>query len=205
MSGNLPKRLIVLVAGVVMNFLLAWVIFTGIFLTGAKPLSVMPVDIGHTNSYFLPSFAEAIDSGFVTHSGIILSPLSGSIAEKAGILPDDRIVLIGGQAPRSIETVMNILESYSQISLVLENSTGIRELTVAPEDGKIGTLISYHQLTLDTERAPVRYGWTDAIRMGGQETYASAMMTFRLLGKTFGSLLFPATPDERNEAKNMLS
>ena len=45
MGGKLMSRLLVLVAGVVMNFLLAWVLFTGIFLTGARPISFMPLDI----------------------------------------------------------------------------------------------------------------------------------------------------------------
>lgn len=85
MSKSLPKRLLVLVAGVVMNFFLAWVIFTGIFLTGARPLAPLPLDIGPTHSYFMPSFTESLSSGFVTHSGIEITPLSGSVAERAGI------------------------------------------------------------------------------------------------------------------------
>lgn len=58
MSKSLPKRLLVLVAGVVMNLVLAWVIFVGLFAFGVKPLTIIPMDIGRTNSYFLPSFAE---------------------------------------------------------------------------------------------------------------------------------------------------
>lgn len=85
MSKSLPKRLLVLVAGVVMNFLLAWVIFFGLFLSGTRPLSVLPMDVGATHSYFLPSLEEGITRGFAQHDGIMLTPLSGSIAEKAGI------------------------------------------------------------------------------------------------------------------------
>lgn len=70
-----------------MNFLLAWVIFFGIFVFGARPLSVLPVDAGRTYSYFLPSISEGIEWGFAEHEGIILTPLSGSIAEGAGIRP----------------------------------------------------------------------------------------------------------------------
>lgn len=58
MSKSLPKRLLVLVAGVVMNLVLAWVIFVGLFVFGVKPLTIIPMDIGRTNSYFLPSFSE---------------------------------------------------------------------------------------------------------------------------------------------------
>ncbi len=66
-----------------MNFLLAWVIFSGIFLVGTKPLSFLPVDIGRTDSYFMPSFAEAIERNIITYNGISLAPMSGSIAEQA--------------------------------------------------------------------------------------------------------------------------
>lgn len=45
MSKKLPARLLVLSAGVIMNIVLAWVIFTGLFMTGVRPLSPLPLDI----------------------------------------------------------------------------------------------------------------------------------------------------------------
>lgn len=83
MSKNWGQRILVLVAGVVMNFFLAWIIFIGLFLSGTAPLSPVPFDIGKTNSYFLPSLEEALESGYVHSDGVILRPLENSVAEKS--------------------------------------------------------------------------------------------------------------------------
>lgn len=45
MSKKLPARLLVLSAGVIMNIVLAWMIFTGLFMAGVRPLSPLPLDI----------------------------------------------------------------------------------------------------------------------------------------------------------------
>ena len=117
MSTSLPKRLLVLVAGVVMNFFLAWVIFTGIFLTGARPLGPIPIDIGPTNSYFMPSFQEALDSGFVQHDGIEMIPLSGSIAQQAGIMSGETLLSINGIEPTSIDETIGMIRSTPELTL----------------------------------------------------------------------------------------
>lgn len=83
MTKKLPARLLVLVAGVMMNFLLAFVLFTGLFYYGIAPVSVMPLSDKATNSVILPSFSEAEAMGYISHSGIVLSPLTGSLAEQA--------------------------------------------------------------------------------------------------------------------------
>lgn len=45
MSKKLPARLLVLSAGVIMNIVLAWAIFVGLFMVGVRPLSPLPTDI----------------------------------------------------------------------------------------------------------------------------------------------------------------
>ena len=97
MSKSLPKRLLVLVAGVVMNLVLAWAIFTGMFLVGAKPLTVIPMDIGPTHSFFLPSFEESLESGFIKRSNVAIEPLEDSIAQKSGLRENDEIISVNGQ------------------------------------------------------------------------------------------------------------
>jgi hypothetical protein len=44
-----------------MNFLLAWLIFTGLFFYGTHPVAVNPLADSPTNSFFLPSFDEALE------------------------------------------------------------------------------------------------------------------------------------------------
>ena len=49
-----------------MNFVLAFGIFTGLFLYGTAPISIIDMDDVH--SELLPSAHEAIESGYLTHN-----------------------------------------------------------------------------------------------------------------------------------------
>ncbi len=85
MTRPWAARVLVLVAGVTMNFILAFVIFTGLFLSGTAPIAVNPISNDATHSFFIPSFDEAVDMGYLTHDGVEISAISGSIAAVAGI------------------------------------------------------------------------------------------------------------------------
>lgn len=85
MTRPWAARVLVLVAGVTMNFILAFVIFTGLFLSGTAPIAVNPISSDATHSFFIPSFDEAVDMGYLTHDGVEISAISGSIAAVAGI------------------------------------------------------------------------------------------------------------------------
>lgn len=85
MTRPWAARVLVLVAGVTMNFILAFVIFTGLFLSGTAPIAVNPISSEATHSFFIPSFDEAVTMGYLTHDGVEISALTGSIAELAGI------------------------------------------------------------------------------------------------------------------------
>lgn len=52
---------------------------------------------------------------------------------------------------------------------------------------------------------PEKKSFSAALNMGIKETYASSILTFKLLGKTFKSLIFPKEEKEREEAKKQLS
>lgn len=55
--AKLRKKIIILLAGVSMNFLVAWGIFTFIFTAGTQPISVLPENTiaSETNSYLMPT------------------------------------------------------------------------------------------------------------------------------------------------------
>jgi membrane-associated protease RseP (regulator of RpoE activity) len=62
MTRPWAARVLVLIAGVTMNFLLAFVIFTGLFWIGTSPVTVNPLSDRVTNSFFIPSLPEALNS-----------------------------------------------------------------------------------------------------------------------------------------------
>jgi regulator of sigma E protease len=204
MTKSLPARLLVLVAWVSMNFLLAFVIFTGLFWTGTSPITVSPFSDAPTNSFFLPSFEEAEAMGYLTHSGIILSPLTGSIAEQAGILSGDILIQVNDIAPETTEQVVKVIQSNEQVNLLLNRSGSIVNIILTPQDGKVGTYIGYDNLALKKDFVYQKTG-LDALVMWAKETYYSSVLTLDFLGKVLKNLIAPATPLEREEAKEMLS
>ncbi len=66
-------------------------------------------------------------------------------------------------------------------------------------------MIAYKTLRINTGATLEKHNLIDASILGARETYASSMLTVKLLGKTLGDLLFPATPTVRQEAQEMLS
>lgn len=182
MSKNWLSRVFVLIAGVAMNFVLAWMLFTGLFLMGAKPLSAIPFDIGKTHSFFLPSIEESLDSGYLAHSGVLMSPLSGSIAEAAGIRDRDIVIAMNGNAITSVAAVIETIQSQASVELTLLRDGGTELVNIEPQDGKIGVSIS--ELFAKNPEYEKRLGVMDAAVMGAHETYATSYLTFTLVKKT---------------------
>jgi regulator of sigma E protease len=78
------SRAIVVAAGPIANFLLAMVVFAGLFLVAGKPVT-------------LPVIGEV---------------LPGSAAAQAGLLAKDRIIAIDGQSIRSFEDLQKVVSSH---------------------------------------------------------------------------------------------
>ncbi len=57
LKAKLSKKILILIAGVTANFLLAWAIFTFVFATGTKPLSMISENMfsKQINSYLMPT------------------------------------------------------------------------------------------------------------------------------------------------------
>ncbi len=207
MSKSLWKRLLVLVAWVVMNLLLAWGIFTALFMMGTRPLTALPIDIGATNSYFLPSLEESIDSGFVKSDWVYIQPLTGSIAEAAGLRTNDIIVWANGEKVISSQDVIDKISQNTPLELEvlrIENNEKIfQKISVTPEHGKIWIAIS-DALKINSDFV-TQYSFSDAIVAGAKETYYSSLLTFKLVKNTLWNLFFAENAEVREEAKNNLS
>ncbi len=91
-----------------MNFVLAFAIFTLLFLVGTTPMAI--VDIEGFHSRILPSAHEAIESGYLTHSGLTVSPVPGGIAALAGVGSGDTVVSIDGIIPQTSQDIIDIIK-----------------------------------------------------------------------------------------------
>jgi regulator of sigma E protease len=198
------QRALVLVAWVTMNFILAWVIFSWLFMYGMKPVMTSPFSDEPTGSMFIPSFSEARDMGFISYSGITFSPLTGSVAYNAGIREWDFLVSINSQKLPSRESIVELIRENKPLDfLVMRNST-IVPLTVVPQSGKVGMYIEYNELQVNKE-FKYQVSFPKAILAGARETYATSIFTLDMLGTLLEKLFAPKTLTDREEAKELLS
>lgn len=67
-KANIWKKLIIMVAWVFMNFLLAWILFTTIFTVWVKPISIIPENalVSQSKSYLMPTISFLDENWFVS-------------------------------------------------------------------------------------------------------------------------------------------
>lgn len=200
-SKPLLSRILVLVAWVSMNFVLAFCIFTGLFLYGTSPIAIIPIQNSH--SILLPSTYEAIESGYLTHSGLILTSISWSIAEKAWIGSGDLLISINGTLPISSQDVIDII-TQNQIFDITIQWKEIKTLRIQPKDGKVWMVIRYNNLNIN-ENKKIQFHWYEAFLMGGKETIATTKITFWFLVRIVNGIFSPKSNNEHEEAKSMLA
>lgn len=166
------KRFAVVVAGVVMNLVLAWVLFTVGFLFG------------------LPAIVEnGVEEGVVvTDRAVnIVDVLPGSAADQAGLQIGDRVTTIDGVAYDAGEAARNALVPHSDASplslVILRHGGETQTFAITPtylsELGREGVGISL------VETGFIRYPWYLAPWKGLQTTLAA---TRDVLG-AFGGLI----------------
>lgn len=197
-------RFVVLIAGVTMNFLLAFFIFFGLFLSGVSPIAPNFLTEKDYQSYFLPSPDDALVSGFLQYDGLSLSSLTGSIAEKSGMKQDEQLVWVNGNKITDIEVFKKEVEKNMPLNLTLSESGVTRDITVVPQDGKIGVSLWYTNMRINPDYKP-RFSFVDAGRQALWETYTLSRLTLDTLGKTLHDLIIPKTPDDRKEASEMIA
>lgn len=102
------KKILVIVAGVAMNFLLAFVLLTFGFLVGMQPLFVSPEDV-----------FKAIDSGVVKIDEGVIVKASGE--NDIGFKAEDKILMVNGIKILSGDEIVN-LKDQQQVSFTVERA-----------------------------------------------------------------------------------
>ncbi len=197
-------RSLVLIAWVTMNFILALVILFWFFIVGTSPISPNVFSENDYGSYLLPSFENAIKSGYIEHKGITLNPLSGSIASNAGILPWDLLESLDGKKVTDMDVLRDTIALWRKMIFSVSGTGGTRSVTLIPENGKIGTYLGYKDIKLNQEYHKT-FTFGESVRRSFTETYALSRATLDILGSTLRKLIFPVRPSERKEATEMLS
>lgn len=119
-SKNFWQQSVVILAGVVMNFLFAFAIFSALFMVGVEPLGINTKFQTSTETKLIPSFDEAVRIGLVKTDGIILSPLTGSIAERSGILEGDILLSIDGRTiSKPEDMIAKVKQSATSLNFIV--------------------------------------------------------------------------------------
>jgi len=148
---SVASRAIVVAAGPAANFLLAMVLFAGLFLAVGKPVTVP----------------------------VIGDVLPGSAAERAGLMVNDRIESIAGQPIRGFEDIQRIITARpdERLTLTIERDGAPREFAVTTDQREVnGKRIG--QLGIrggKVEYQPV--GPVDAVLGGVRQTWTITVET----------------------------
>ncbi len=170
-TKSIPWRFGVLVGGVAMNMLTAWVLFSGGFAIG------------------LPSLLEgsSIDESLISERTIsIVEVLENSPAGNAGILPGDAILAIDGEAFTSGEAARAALapnEDGSPLEFTILRNNEEKVVEVAPQ--YIESLQKEGIGIALVETGTVQYPWYKAPIIGAQTTIG---MTGAVVGGFWGLL-----------------
>lgn len=176
---SLPRRLLVLSAGVLMNVLLAIVLFTVCYGIG------MPEDV----SGALPYGARVTDQKMYA-----MSVLTGSPAESAGLKAGDQIVDIAGTPVVSSQTFRDTIAQNvdKEVVLSVKRDNKIEEVKVTPRlmkdvDRPVIGVGLYEQGT-------VSYPWYLAPVQGARLTFTSGEQIIVAFGGLFKSLFTTGKP-----------
>ncbi len=179
-SASFTARILILCAGVAMNFMLAFTLLTVGF------------SVGRWVPNFYMSMEEmqiAADKGeiFLETGVYITDVLPDSPAAKAGIVKDSAIQAVDGISVKSPEEVVAIQQKKARVSYTLMEGKDkhIRTVQVDLVDGKAGIGLSPFAAKLS---APIR-SVPAAVALAWRETTFMTVQTVNGIGKLFRSLM----------------
>lgn len=210
-SASLGAKILILLGGVAVNTLFAWVAFSISFTQGIIPINVLPDNmLAHqSTSYLMPSKSFLEEQGLLTgdtetHAVTIESVLPDSLAERSGMQAGDKLLSLNGQTV-DVSTFGKELQKYIGQNIVLTYERGGQPQTLnfdCPADGCfLGIALAGDGKTLI---GPIKFSGLTAWKMGLHEIKAQSVLTFGLLG-TLGRNLLSFNWQRMSDSVNKLS
>lgn len=174
------QRITVVVAGVLMNFILAWALISIGFMVGMKPFLVDQADV-----------QWAQEQGFFEGYGLYLTQVSdNSPLAELDLSEFSVITQINGNQVTADNTFLSEIKPSEPIELKIENAqTQKSELfTVIPSsEGRLGISLSHQPLmsTLQTVQYPVYQAPWEGLKETGRLSWA----TIKLFGQVVGGIV----------------
>jgi len=191
-KAKLWKKIIILLAGISMNTIAAWLIFTTIFTLGTKPIQIVPDNMVKWNieSFLTPTkyflYEKWLITGDLEKEVIIEDTLSGGLASKAWIQSGDTLLLVNKTKinTRNIEkTLKDQINTTFDITYKHGTQKKTKSITCPEEDCIMG--ITYTSSINPENIQEIKFPLVTAMKYGAKEIWAQARMTLWFLG-SFG-------------------
>ncbi|RKW25211.1 hypothetical protein D8B46_00055 [Candidatus Gracilibacteria bacterium] len=208
--GNKPawQQSIIILAGIFMNFVLAFFVFFFLFWFGVKPIGINNKIETNLELKLIPTVEQAIEKGLLEKKeGIKLSPVSGGLAEKSGFNAGDTILEVNGKKIETPKQFTSELEksknSQIQIKRTCVNPCEQIVKVNLGADGKIGAYISENYII--NQNFIEKYGPLESAKYAFLETRNQVLMTFKGIGILLKKIITPENQKERQEAIQSVS
>ncbi len=206
------QQIIIILAWVFMNFLLATLIFATLFFVWVKPIWINTQIETDRTMRIIPTLEKAVELWIIEQwAWALVNPIEWSIAQQAWILPWDVVISVNYIKIETAEDLLKIIQSHGSSTLKTtiqrtnENSeTEIVFVTVITgEDGKIWAYL-WNNIIVNQD-FEFKYGPLDSLKYWALETYNQSILTFKAIGTLVRKLIRPETPVERKEAIDQVS
>lgn len=178
-SKSILRRSSVIVAGVFMNFILAWLLITIGMIIGMKPFLVTEDDLTRATEAGLVEIQEVL---------YIHEIQEGSPLSETDVQPGDMIVEINGQAVPKAEDLSQTIGPEDRITLtILREDRQGQILLIADEEGKMGAALSDAPYLL--YKKDLKYPFYQAPLEAAKEVGRLSYLTLRMLGNVISSLV----------------
>lgn len=214
------KQAIVMLAWIFMNFLLAFIIFTILFLIWVSPIWINDKIKTNSDLKLIPSLEKAIEIWLIkNNSWVYLLPTKGSIAQKSWINNYDLVLKSGDISINNYEKLKEIIWKNKDKELVFQIKRAINncditknnncefsniEIKITPDKTwKIWSyLIPNQEINKDFK---YKFWIIDSVKYWFIETIWQINLTFKWLSIMIQKIFSPNTPTERQEALDQVS
>ena len=204
------QQSIIILAGIFMNFVLAFFIFFILFLVWVKPIWINNHIKTSLDLKLIPTLEQAINNWILEKKPwIILSPVSWSLAEKSWIQKWDIILKINDEEINSSEIFMKKIKENKGKTIILTKSCKNKEnckekiYINIDEAWKIWSYIS-ENITINKD-FEYKFWVLDSAKYAFLETKNQVLLAFSALSDLAKKIFTPETKTERQEAINSMS
>lgn len=203
-SKSTIKQMIIILAWVCFNFIIATVIFTTAFMIWTGPLTINTKFDTNVTTKLIPSLNEAVNLWIIKTSGIILSPIVWSIADNAGLKEWDILLSIDNEMISSPEQMVEIVSSSKKsLKFLIRRWNDEFIKGILPISWKIWAYVWYNVSSVNKD-FKYKFSPSEAVRQWFWETINQSKLVLELMKNLVSKILNPKNNIERTEAVNSL-